>query len=143
METNGSDFGNLLKHWMNLRDINDADLARLVFGTMIDERGYEVAKNRQLIGRYKVGKVIPKPSTQKAILLALGLSKEEFYQLVPNGKADCTPNGKSSEYFRSISKIYISDGPQEGTKAIEVSAVLDEPAARQIMSILLSGEAEQ
>lgn len=51
-----------------------ADLARMVWGTMTDERGYEVARNRQTISKYLAGKVEPSEVTVRRIAEALNVT---------------------------------------------------------------------
>lgn len=57
---------------MDKHGLSRSDVARRVWGTTIDRRGYEVARNRQHISNYLSGKI--KPSTKSKRLLSEALN---------------------------------------------------------------------
>lgn len=67
-------FSNRLARIMEEKQVTRADLARLVWGTTLDSNGYEVARNRQLIGRYLSGETHPENKTKKLLAEALGVN---------------------------------------------------------------------
>lgn len=71
-------FGDRLQRLMDERQMTRADLARHIWGTMEDERGYTVARNRQLVGKYVAGTVTPSEKAMRLIAEALKVSYAEL-----------------------------------------------------------------
>lgn len=104
------------------RNMTRADLARKVWGTMTDERGYEVAKNRQSLSRYISGKMNPSLKTRRLISAALDVS---YSCLFPHeASADRMGSGFS---MRQVS---------EGRCELEISLTLPTEEALKIMAIV-------
>lgn len=74
-------FGDRLARYMAEKDMTAADLAREVWGTMTDERGYTVPRNRQSIGKYMRGKSAPTNEVKRKLAEALGVP---YTTLFPN-----------------------------------------------------------
>jgi len=55
------------------RKMNASDLARAIWGTTTDPRGYEVAKNRDRVGAYLAGTGYPSRETLPKLCEAVGL----------------------------------------------------------------------
>lgn len=72
-------FPDRLQQLMDARGVTRADLARMVYGTFTDERGYTVAKNRQSIGRYLAGQTMPLKQTARKMADALSVSYTELF----------------------------------------------------------------
>lgn len=71
-------FPDRLKRIMLDKKLNQSDLSRRMWGTTLEgER--EVAKNRQVIGRYLNGKSYPSFDTRIALSEALGISYAELF----------------------------------------------------------------
>lgn len=66
-------FRDKLQRLMDEKGMTRADLARHVWGTYTDERGYEVAKNRQTISRYLLGTSVPSHKTLRLMADAFGV----------------------------------------------------------------------
>lgn len=60
------------------RGLSQSDLAREVWGTTTDTRGYTVAKNRDRIGAYLRGESLPEPQNLARLAEALGTKTEEL-----------------------------------------------------------------
>lgn len=60
------------------RDMTPSDLARLIWGSTTDKRGYDVARNRDRISVYLAGKSVPDPLNLKKIADALGVPMDEL-----------------------------------------------------------------
>ncbi len=60
------------------RNWSQSDLARNVWGEMVDKRGYTVARNRDLVSSYERGRYLPKAETLAEIALALGMTVQEL-----------------------------------------------------------------
>lgn len=72
-------FGDRLQRLMTEKHMTASDLARKVWGTMTDERGYEVPRNRQVIGRYIRGSSYPTYATRQLLSEALGVSYTKLF----------------------------------------------------------------
>jgi hypothetical protein len=66
-------FAKLLRGAMLNRKMNASDLARAIWGTTTDPRGYEVAKNRDRVGAYLAGTGYPSRETLPKLCEAVGL----------------------------------------------------------------------
>ena len=64
-------FGDLLREQMQAKKISAADLARAVWGTTTDYRGYTVARGRDRIGHYLAGTSFPEKENLQKIAAAL------------------------------------------------------------------------
>lgn len=71
-------FAERLQRLMIERGLSQSDLARLIWGTMNDERGYEVAKNRQVLGKYLAGTVEPRMGTKRKMAEVLKVPLAEI-----------------------------------------------------------------
>ena len=57
---------------------SQSELARRVWGTTTDKRGYEVAKNRDRISSYEGGKAVPERANLDALAEALGVGLDQL-----------------------------------------------------------------
>jgi hypothetical protein len=58
--------------------VKPADLARMVWGTTVDSRGYTVPRNRDRIGSYLSAQSYPEPDNLRKLADALGVPVEEL-----------------------------------------------------------------
>jgi hypothetical protein len=72
------DFAKKLREAMVERQLSASDLAREIWGTTTDPRGYQVAKNRDRIGAYLAGTGFPSKETMPKLCAALGLAIDEL-----------------------------------------------------------------
>lgn len=63
---------------MARNNLSASEVARRVWGTMKDSRGYEVARNRDRIGHYLSGTSYPEQANLEALAQAVGLSVEDL-----------------------------------------------------------------
>jgi transcriptional regulator with XRE-family HTH domain len=100
-------FGERLQRIMIEKGLTQSDVARLAWGKMTDERGYEVARNRQVLGKYLAGTVTPRKDTIRKIAKALGVS---FADLDPDSDAMNRPGSGLyvEEVDASSSRLHIS-----------------------------------
>jgi hypothetical protein len=66
------EFADRLTKWMNDAGLKQSDLARKIWGTTKDKRGYEVARNRDRISSYLAGVGLPEPENLQKLADALG-----------------------------------------------------------------------
>lgn len=78
-------FGQKLGAARKKAGLSQSDLARLVWGTTVDTRGYTVAKNRDLISRYEKDAFAPEPGTIERLAAALNMKADDFTPPVPRG----------------------------------------------------------
>jgi len=71
-------FASRLQHFRTERGWSQSDLARKVWGTLTTKAGREVAKNRDRISTYEMGKSWPDPHNLIKIASALGVPPEEL-----------------------------------------------------------------
>lgn len=88
MTENDPTFGDRLQRIMTEKRMTASDVARGVWGTMTDERGYTVPRNRQAIGRYIRGESYPTYATKQLLCEALGVS---YSQLFPKERPESRP----------------------------------------------------
>ena len=74
-------FAKRLQQIMLDKRMSQSDVARRIWGTSIDKRGFEVAKNRDRISVYLKGKTLPDPVNMARLADALGVTVPE---LAPN-----------------------------------------------------------
>jgi transcriptional regulator with XRE-family HTH domain len=72
------EFARRLREAMVARQLSASDVARAIWGTVPDPRGYQVAKNRDRIGAYLAGTGYPSKETLPKLCEAVGLSIEEL-----------------------------------------------------------------
>jgi transcriptional regulator with XRE-family HTH domain len=75
------DFADNLARLMQAKGMKQSDLAREVWGTAKDKRGYEVARNRDRISAYLAGAGIPETDNLNKIAAALGCTTEDLLLL--------------------------------------------------------------
>lgn len=76
-------FAEALHEAMNRKRMNASALARAIWGTVKDYRGYDVAKNRDRITFYLQGKSSPRDDTLKEIARVLDVPLEHLESLRP------------------------------------------------------------
>lgn len=113
---------------------SQSELARHVWGTVEDSRGYTVAKNRDRISAYESGKAVPERSNLTAIADALGVTVEELAPDLVMENPNVLSGGAAS--FR------MSMLPGTDRAHIKVDAVVPLAIAVQIAT-LLKGASER
>ena len=76
-------FADALDALMKRAGIKPADLARMVWGTTVDSRGYTVPRNRDRIGSYLSAQSYPEPENLQKLAEALGVPVEELASTRP------------------------------------------------------------
>jgi transcriptional regulator with XRE-family HTH domain len=60
------------------RGWSQSQLAREIWGSMVDERGYTVAKNRDRISAWEGGRAVPDPQNLQKLCDVLGLTLDQL-----------------------------------------------------------------
>ena len=71
-------FAKRLHRAMLAKQLSQSDLARRIWGTITDNRGYEVAKNRDRISVWLRGQAIPDPQNMAKCAEVLGMKVEDL-----------------------------------------------------------------
>ena len=71
-------FAKILREAMMRNGLSASEVARRVWGTSKDNRGYDVAKNRDRIGHYLAGTSYPEAKNLCKLALAVGLTAEDL-----------------------------------------------------------------
>lgn len=71
-------FTKALRDAMADRQMNASDLAKQIWGTVKDPRGYPVAKNRDRIGTYLAGTGYPSRESMEKLCKALSMNPSDF-----------------------------------------------------------------
>lgn len=117
-------FSDLLQRLLDERGMTRADLAKLVWGTIVDERGYTVAKNRQALSKYIAGKASPSRQTRLRIAEALGVPYTDLFpeeQKVNRPGSGITLEPASPPGVSRL-RLDVEMPTKEATKVIEIVA---------------------
>lgn len=124
-------FANLLRELMLEKRITASELARKVWGTTKDYRGYTVAKNRDRIGHYLSGKSYPEKDNLQKIAKALGVPFERLAATQP------IPSVREARSPKDIELIVHATGPLKGAASLSLHKVdLTLANAMKIMELL-------
>lgn len=117
-----TEFAERLQRLMSERRISQSDLARMIWNTTKDERGYEVARNRQVIGKYLSGAVRPRMATLRKMAEVLDVSISEL-------------DPSSDPVERPGSGIYVEQVDEDNVR-LEVRIVVPRTVAREVVTLL-------
>lgn len=115
-------FGDRLQRILDERGLTHSDLARAMFGTVTDERGYTVAKNRQVIRRYLTGMSEPSRATKAKMVKALGCRWSDLFP--------------SDDQINMPGSGIVVTPERGGRLKLEVSIVLPKAVAEQVIDLL-------
>jgi len=77
-QTLQKDFADRLAKWMKDKGYSQSKLAREIWGSMKDSRGYDVARNRDRISAYLAGAGLPETENLQKLCDALGCSPDDL-----------------------------------------------------------------
>lgn len=112
------------------RGLSKSDLAKKIWGTMTDGRGYEVARNRDRISVWESGRAMPTSDNLEQLATALGVPVSE---LAP----DLVSAGMASERRPAISMTMVEGRPD--TVRLVVNTLTSLATAAEVIR-LLSGD---
>lgn len=81
-DANDTGFSERLQRAMDKKGWSRSQLAREMFGTILEKRGenvYPVPKNRQTISRYLRGETVPSPETRRQLAETLDVAYQELF----------------------------------------------------------------
>lgn len=129
-ETPKEAFAEVLRTLMLEKRITASELARKVWGTMKDYRGYEVARNRDRVGHYLSGKSFPEKENLQKIAKALGVPFEKLAASQP------APTVRDTRK-KDIEFVVHTSGPHMGEALLSLNKItVSLKSAMQIMEIV-------
>jgi hypothetical protein len=127
-------FAEKLDAAMSDKDLKPIDLAKKVWGTVKDSRGYDVGRNRDRIGAYLKGTSYPNPENLRRIAEALDTTVEEL-AVTPSPRV--TMAGSRNSRPRTTGRLSITAAPdRSGWDDLEVSRRVPSDTAMQIWQLL-------
>jgi transcriptional regulator with XRE-family HTH domain len=120
-------FQQKLKELMAEKGMSQSDLARAVWGTFKDNRGFEVARNRDRISQYVTGKSVPEPGNLVKLAKVLGVEPKD---LAP----DVTKDAIKGETQTALTMKAIQGHPDQVLLKLEL--VMDIKTAASIIEIV-------
>jgi transcriptional regulator with XRE-family HTH domain len=135
MSDNNS-FADLLRQLMLEKRITASDLARAIWGTTKDYRGYDVARGRDRIGHYLAGNSFPEKENLTKIAKALGTNYERLAKTQP------APTVRQARDPKDPLLTIYSTGPNAGKAHLVVKVDLSLKAAMAIIEMIKADRAK-
>jgi transcriptional regulator with XRE-family HTH domain len=134
-------FAEKLQDAMTKAGLSKSEIARRIWGTTKDKRGFTVAKNRDRMGQYTSGATYPEPETLQKLADAVGVPVEELTSNPgptpgdhPAGQSRRTPSASTGE-------LILTELPAQPTKTrLQIDRVVHWKVAEQIRRILKEAE---
>lgn len=119
-------FGSILKQARLDRGLSQSDVAREIWGSIADPRGYMVARNRDRISAYESGRDIPEPQNLQRLSDFLGIEVEK---LAPDLYADAQQKKPAA-----ISMVMVENEPDR--VFLQVNVLTSLGVASQVIGLL-------
>lgn len=123
-------FSRKLTDLMARRGMSQSDVARAIWGAVVDPRGRDVARNRDRISNYVRGTQMPETKTLKKLAEVFGVPVSELQPRSANTEA------RTSD----LSMVVIGGNP--GMALLTVNRVVPVALAARIVALLAEAEAE-
>jgi hypothetical protein len=139
-------FAAVLDAAMKRIGVKPADLARMVWGTTVDSRGYTVPRNRDRIGSYLSAQSYPEPDNLRKLADALGVPVEELASTRPPAPErpevprQNPPRRASSESGNPGELILTAVPAKPGRTILRVHREMSWKLASQIHSLIRQAE---
>lgn len=121
---------------MKEQGLNASEVARRIWGTKKDRRGYEVARNRDRIGHYLSGRSYPEPENLRKLAVAVGISVE---QLAMPGKV---PRAPSSPDLKALELSPVSGALGKVRLRGQIDTVIDIDRVQEVITLLMTARCE-
>lgn len=123
-------FARTLKNAMDGKQMTASDLARAIWGSSPDPRGFMVAKNRDRIGTYLSGTGYPSKETLPKLAAALGLSVDDL----PVPRRSSSPR----EFHGSSDVTFMMLADHPGICSIRITKLLPIEVGLKIIDLINS-----
>ena len=110
--------------------LNNSEVARRVWGTTKDKRGYDVARNRDRIGHYLAGASYPEPENLVKLADVIGVPVAEL-------ASDKPPTIRTPRQLSGLQVILLADQPEMAR--LEISMTLPWELALEIAAKIQRG----
>lgn len=142
------EFAIALRVAMNRAGLRASDVARIVWGSTTNKRGYSVAKNRDRIGSYQNGDSFPEPENLEKLAKALGIPVEELASTKPPPKTpakdETAPERQPRSSIKStsnLSELVLTRLPAKpGRSRLQVDCELNWKLATHIHNLIRQAE---
>ena len=122
-------FQHNLKELRVSKNLSQSDLARLIWGTMTDGRGYEVARKRDRISAYERGRASPEEENLAKIAEALGVTASELAPELSGQRGRNAPATVTMRVLEGGAKVHL-----------EVNTITSLAIASQVVAALSEGD---
>jgi transcriptional regulator with XRE-family HTH domain len=130
------EFAKLLDQRMKARRMSGSDVARAMWGTTKDGRGYTVAQNRDRITEYLKGVSFPNPENLPKLAAAIDVSAEELARTVGRSATTIIPYGRAAAHELQVN--YSLGTP--GLSYLVCKQTLPTEITQQIVALILQGQ---
>jgi transcriptional regulator with XRE-family HTH domain len=103
-------FAERLADAMRRSNVSASEVARRVWGTTKDRRGYDVARNRDRIGHYLSGKSYPEPENLAKLAEALGVTVEDIAMPEGDNPGPRAPRGTTHHGRPQLTMTFEASG---------------------------------
>lgn len=125
-------FAQALQQAMLKEKVSASEVARRIWGTTKDSRGYDVARNRDRIGHYLAGTSYPEPENLELLAKAVGVSVEDL--TIERPDPPVVPR-------RQVADLRLTAAVDEPTKAhLLLDRTLDWETALRILQLVKEDE---
>jgi hypothetical protein len=128
-------FSKKLNGLLTQRGMRPSDLARAIWGSMTDNRGRNVARNRDRVSHYVHGRQMPEAKTIGKIAAVLGVDPAE---LVPS-LARPEPLNRDRDAPAEMAMVMVS-GTSPAMASITLNKILPLTVVTQIMTLVSDAE---
>lgn len=120
---------------MSRNDLSASEIARRIWGTTKDRRGYDVARNRDRIGHYLSGNSYPEPDNLAKLAEALGVAIEDIAMPEGDNPGPRSRAGAHSAAAGGIHLIPVPDDP--GKMRLQIDRIVDLRRVPAIIRLLI------
>ena len=126
-------FARRLHQAMTAKRLSQSDLARKIWGSTTDKRGYNVAKNRDRISTYLRGEALPDTRNMQALADALGMTTAELAPDISSAAVEAqNPEIQMTAIAGHSEKVYL-----------RLNKMLPLPVAVRIVSLIAEEEGQK
>jgi transcriptional regulator with XRE-family HTH domain len=138
-------FADRLDAAMKRGGLTHSEVARRVWGTTKDRRGYDVAKNRDRIGHFLSGKSYPRPDNLLKLAEALGISLDDLAEpsALPRSAMTIPPPQPPAPPAERANGVQLTPVPGEPGKVRvrgTIDRVMDLTQVQEVVNLLMKQE---
>lgn len=125
----GSRFAKQLHELMVAKGVSASDVARAIWGTVTDNRGFLVARNRDRISNYLAGKSLPTPENLRKLAVFFAVRPEELApEVLVSRAAEADPEVQMTVVSGGMALLKINRLVSAAVAAKVIALVLTDPS---------------